>query len=295
MLIWRLILGVSFAAALAGLCWLDYHADPPGAWLFPLALLLSGLMSAETAALVGPRASTPLTATIVAGCLLVIGMSGVPYLWPGYPTNSPIGPLGWPLLGLAAGSLLAIVDQILRFRQAGPATVNIALAVFSMVYVGVLLSFAIALRMVLPGGAGMVALISMLVTVKMGDIGAYTVGRLIGRTKLAPVLSPGKTWEGAAGAALFASLGSYLVLGPFATWIDLPIRPGWPAIIVYGLLIAVTGLVGDLAESLLKRDAGVKDSSHWMPGFGGVLDLLDSILFAAPVAYLFWLFLLHDV
>jgi len=293
-LIWRLILGVCFAAVLAGLCWLDYHTDLPGAWLFPLALLVAGLMGEETAALVGTRTSTPLTIPIVVGSLLVVGMSGVPYLWPKDPTGCPIGPLGWPLLGLAAGSLLTMVDQIRRSRQAGRATVDIALVVFSMVYVGVLLSFTIALRRVLPGGAGMVALMSMLVTVKMGDIGAYTVGRLVGRTKLAPALSPGKTWEGVAGAVLFACLGAYLVLGPVATWVDLPVRPGWPAIIVFGLLIAVAGLVGDLAESLLKRDAGVKDSSRWMPGFGGVLDLLDSILFAAPVAYLFWLCLLHD-
>lgn len=293
MLIWRLILGVLFAVLLAGLCWLDYRGDPPGAWLFPLALVLAGLMAQETAALVGRRSCSPLARPIVGGALLVVAMTGVPFFSPAAAADCPIGHLGWPLVGLTAASLLATVDQMRRFGPSSAATVDLALAIFGILYAGVLWSFAIELRMVLPGGAGMVPLLSMLVTVKMGDIGAYTVGRLIGRTKLAPSLSPGKTWEGAAGAVLFASLGAYATLGPLCRWLDVPLQPGRLAILAYGPLIAVAGLLGDLAESLLKRDAGVKDSSQWMPGFGGVLDLLDSILFAAPAAYAFWLLLLH--
>jgi phosphatidate cytidylyltransferase len=131
--------------------------------------------------------------------------------------------------------------------------------------------------------------LSLILVVKLGDIGAYTLGRLFGRHKMAPVLSPGKTWEGALGAVLAACLGGWLsgfwlvpamttATGTVETW-------RW---LVYGVLVGVFGLLGDLAESLIKRDVGRKDSSTWMPGFGGVLDILDSILFAAPVAYLCW-------
>jgi phosphatidate cytidylyltransferase len=119
--------------------------------------------------------------------------------------------------------------------------------------------------------------------VKCGDIGAYAVGRLFGRTKLAPVLSPGKTIEGSLGGLAFACAAAYFTFWAMAD--STPKRWGWLA---YGLLVGTAGMLGDLAESLLKRDAGRKDSSTWMPGFGGVLDILDSVLLAAPVAYLCW-------
>jgi phosphatidate cytidylyltransferase len=129
-------------------------------------------------------------------------------------------------------------------------------------------------------------LVSLIAVVKMGDSGAYTVGRLIGRHKMAPVLSPGKTWEGVAGAIGFAMLGAWMVfrLMPGSST-RTEFRWQW---LVYGAIVGVAGLIGDLAESLIKRDAGRKDSSTWMPGFGGILDVLDSILFAAPIAWILW-------
>ncbi|HEY2826642.1 MAG TPA: phosphatidate cytidylyltransferase, partial [Pirellulales bacterium] len=133
-------------------------------------------------------------------------------------------------------------------------------------------------------------LLSLIVVVKMGDPGAITVGSLFGRHKMAPKLSPGKTWEGAGGAMLFAVGGSWVVfhlLRPRLISGEIPAPALWQWI-CYGLLVGVAGMLGDLAESLLKRDAGQKNSSAWMPGLGGVLDVLDSILFAAPVAYLCW-------
>jgi phosphatidate cytidylyltransferase len=132
----------------------------------------------------------------------------------------------------------------------------------------------------------MIALISLIATVKMSDVGQYTAGRLFGRHKLAPTISPGKTWEGVLGGLLLASVSAWVVLGPIAN-----VAAGLEGAVraaVYGIVLAAAGILGDLAESMLKRDAGVKDSSSWLPGFGGVLDLLDSLLGAAPVAYLFW-------
>ena len=154
-----------------------------------------------------------------------------------------------------------------------------------------LLRLAVSLRL----GWGIGALASWIIVVKMGDIGAYTVGRLIGRHKMAPAISPGKTIEGAIGALLFACLGSWLTFSwlamPEFRWLVPPesIEPSpWWGWITFGLLMGVTGIIGDLAESLLKRDVGWKDSGNWLPGFGGVLDVLDSLLLSAPFACFCW-------
>jgi phosphatidate cytidylyltransferase len=140
------------------------------------------------------------------------------------------------------------------------------------------------------GSVGMLALVSMIAIVKMSDTGQYTFGRLFGRHKLAPQVSPGKTWEGAAGGVACAIATAWFIF----TWAapkmapaaNLNLRP--QTIVSYAIVLAVAGILGDLSESMLKRDAGVKDSSTWLPGFGGVLDLLDSLLGAAPVAFFFW-------
>jgi phosphatidate cytidylyltransferase len=161
----------------------------------------------------------------------------------------------------------------------------------ALVYIGILLSFAVKLRFVGPAGSwGMAALVSLIVVVKLSDIGAYTVGRLIGRHKLTPRLSPGKTIEGAFGGLAFAALGSWLalvILWPRLSRESTPDVAAWQWL-GYAVTVTLAGTLGDLAESLMKRDMGRKDSSNWMPGFGGVLDLLDSVLVAAPVAYIWW-------
>jgi phosphatidate cytidylyltransferase len=112
------------------------------------------------------------------------------------------------------------------------------------------------------------------------------VGTLIGRHKLAPKLSPGKTVEGLLGGILFGCLASVLFFGAVGgRW---NCRPTIAVCILYGLVLSLVGVIGDLAESLLKRHADRKDSSRWLPGLGGVLDILDSLLFTFVVGYLFW-------
>lgn len=117
------------------------------------------------------------------------------------------------------------------------------------------------------------------------DTGAYAFGRIFGRHKLIPSVSPAKTVEGAMGGLLIAVAGAWayvqFLLEPFAQLSLAPL-----GILVFGVIVGVVGQVGDLAESLLKRDAGVKDSSRLLPGHGGILDRFDSLLFVLPVAYL---------
>jgi phosphatidate cytidylyltransferase len=117
------------------------------------------------------------------------------------------------------------------------------------------------------------------------DIGAYFVGRAFGRAKLMPSVSPGKTRAGAIGA-LAITMGAAIVYNSqvLRPWSQLALAP-WTAL-VFGAIVSAAAQVGDLAESLLKREAGVKDSSHLLPGHGGILDRLDSLYFVLPLAHL---------
>jgi len=112
-----------------------------------------------------------------------------------------------------------------------------------------------------------------------GDVGAFYVGTYFGRRKLCPNVSPGKTIEGALGG-----LATSLLVGGAGKWLLLP-DLSWAKILVFSIVLGVTGQVGDLFESMLKRTAGVKDSSALLPGHGGVLDRIDALLFAVPMAY----------
>lgn len=165
---------------------------------------------------------------------------------------------------------------------------SVAITVFGALYAGGMLSFGYALRhhrFVVGAAAGTALVFFPLVLTWISDIGAYFVGRAFGRKKLIPSVSPGKTVAGAIGALVCtmaaAPFYNALVLRPNA---QLALTP-WTAVI-FGLLVSAAAQVGDLAESMLKREAGVKDSSHILPGHGGILDRLDSLYFVLPVAHL---------
>ncbi|MCE5269342.1 MAG: phosphatidate cytidylyltransferase [Planctomycetaceae bacterium] len=272
MLRWRLLLGTLIIAAMAWLCWLDAHAATPGVWLLPLAILAAMLGTSETLRLLDAAGMRPARWAAYVGNLLLV-FSGWERLAEG---SRP----AWDVAAMAAAVFAVFVAEMWRYRKPGESLANIAGGIFALVYVGVMLRFAIWLR--LEYGIG--ALAAWIIVVKMGDTGAYTVGRLIGRHKMAPLISPGKTIEGALGAFLFACVGSWFAF----RWIvaaGASVMAPWYGWVLFGLLVGGAGLVGDLAESLLKRDAGVKDSSTWMPGFGGALDILDSLLLSAPVAW----------
>jgi len=149
---------------------------------------------------------------------------------------------------------------------------------FSVIYLGLLSSFVLGVRI----DFGSWPLLMVIFVVKSSDIGAYTIGSLFGRHKFSPKISPGKTWEGMAGAVATAVIVAIL----FAGSCDIMV---WWLAVIFGICFAFIGQVGDLVESMIKRDAEQKDSANDVPGFGGVLDIVDSPLVAAPFAYLFFM------
>lgn len=286
----RLLVSAILIAVLVGLCWLDETGALdalPGVWLFPLAILFGLFASAEITFLLSAAGQPTRKWIVYAGNLFIIAANGAPLLRP-ILAKSVLDPLGWPLVALALAVLLGLAFEVMAYQSGGKGISRIAATTFALVYVGVLMSFVAQLAIV---SGGLIGLLSLIIVVKMADTGAYTVGRLVGRHKMTPGLSPGKTWEGAAGALVFAVLGAGLTFEFLAPRLNpedsVPDAWRW---IAYALIIAIAGMLGDLAESLLKREAGVKNSSTWMPGLGGVLDVLDSILFTAPVAYACWAF-----
>src|SRR5438874_2645966 len=161
----------------------------------------------------------------------------------------------------------------------------ISTTLFGLMYVPWLLNFVQKINF-FPGienGGKFYVLYFILVT-KFSDTGAYAVGSLIGRHKMIPRISPGKTWEGFAGAVAVSALASLLFAhftGERLTGMN------WKHAVILGILLSTSAVIGDLIESLFKREAGVKDSGHYFPGIGGILDLLDSLLFNAPLMYLY--------
>jgi phosphatidate cytidylyltransferase len=212
--------------------------------------------------------------------LLATAAGGAP--WPGATL--------WVLLVVVA--LVAVTWAIWARGVEGDPLFAVALTLFGAVYTGGMLSHGVLLRH-LPGVEsawhGTALVFAPVLLTWASDTSAYFVGRQWGRRKLIPSVSPGKTVEGSIGALLGTVLVALLysqVLGQFESY-----RMGLGTALVFGLLISVTAQIGDLAESLLKRDAGVKDSGTLFPGHGGALDRVDSLLFTLPLAYLFFRFI----
>ena len=172
--------------------------------------------------------------------------------------------------------LFIFVLQFIR-RDSSQALASIAVTLFGLLYIAWFFSFFIKLKF-MPDGACLVGFV-VLVT-KMGDIGAYIVGGMIGRRNLIPRISPHKTIEGTIGGLVFS------IVSAAASKTFLPNFP-YGHLIILGVLLGILAQVGDLAESLLKRDCGVKDSGANLSGFGGMLDLIDSLLFTAPIFYFY--------
>lgn len=208
----------------------------------------------------------------------------------GYDASAPIAVLAWPLCAFVGVLMFSFIVQSIQFRQPGETTATVAGSILAIAYIGILGGFILQFRW-LPHGV--VALTLLITTCKGSDIGAFTFGRLFGKHKLWPRISPNKTVEGAAGGLIFAAIASILVveIGRRVFGIQ-TLDP--PAALGYGLLIGAFAQLGDLMESMIKRDCESKDASAAVPGYGGVLDILDSLLFAAPVAYGYWIYHVHS-
>lgn len=192
--------------------------------------------------------------------------------------------LGGHLWSCAMLFAAILVVGFLHVIGRAPSIGGIAGDVFGLVYVGWLPAHVVLIHREPGVGPGMVTI--LIVAVALTDIGAYFIGKAFGKRKLAPVVSPNKTWEGAMGGTACTLLGMAGAWYVHTAYMQ-EMMPAWPlwAYLGAGALLSVSGQIGDLVESSLKRDAGVKDAGTIFPGHGGVLDRFDGFLFAAPVLY----------
>jgi phosphatidate cytidylyltransferase len=235
-----------------------------GWWLFAVALAASIVALHELYSMVRPL--RPLVLAGYAG--VVVGLLG-----------AHLGGLSWFLGGLLSTFVLAFaLYGIAETRQSG--TVTVATTILGAFWIGSGIGHLLLLRDVDDDYFGRLAIFTVLLAVWAADTAAYFAGRLIGRHKLAAIMSPGKTWEG-----FFAGAAASLLVCFFALYQDrAAFLEIWEALLLGGVL-ALAGTVGDLFESAVKRDMQVKDTGRLLGGHGGVLDRIDSLLFAAVAGY----------
>lgn len=301
----RVLFGTLFALAVGGLLWLDAAVasalSPGGLIVMPRSggflrsipilrvlspglviviplTLLAVLAAAECLSLCRAAGSaTPRTCSVIATAILV------PVIWLAtlYRHDSE-HLVFWSMVALLVLLVPAFADQVHR-GDLSASLCAIGNSVFCIAYVGLPMAAMLVLRLVY--GVGWLAV--FLAAAKLTDIGAYMIGSAVGRHPLAPVISPRKTLEGAAGGLLFGVAGSVLAGLLLRSFNALPNEAGVGVFAAFGLCIGVVAQLSDLAESVLKRSASAKDSARSVPGFGGVLDVVDSLLFSAPVAVTF--------
>jgi phosphatidate cytidylyltransferase len=177
-------------------------------------------------------------------------------------------------MGMFLLPLVATLPSLLT-QDAERGLTRVTRLAFGLFYLPVSLALLVVLDRAAGAGPGLV--LSVALAVALSDVGAFTVGRLFGRRRLAAGLSPSKTWAGLVGNLAGAAVGLLLLNGLLPPTISLPLL---------ALVVALGAVWGDLLESLLKRSAGVKDTGAWLPGFGGLLDRIDSLLMVLPLVYI---------
>ena len=281
--------------ALAGADATGLLGTRPGWWLLPVAVAAALGGAAEFAALVARHGTRLREATVqfAVAALPVVTAVGATVATTTTPCASSLTGLGWAALACAVAVASLLTAEVLHYGDGDRPVERAAAGALVVTLVGLPLAFMVALRVV-GGDAGVegrgawpviVPLVSLIAVVKGSDIAAYLVGSLIGRHRMAPRLSPGKTWEGAV-ASLLAAVG--------LAWLVIE-RGGGSArpvggFVVFGLAVGALGMLGDLCESLIKREYDAKDSGTALGRMGGVLDLVDSLTLAAPGAWALWTF-----
>jgi phosphatidate cytidylyltransferase len=279
----RVLVGTVLAAAAAGLLVGDRWLAPWFPCLFACLLLVGVIATGELVRLL-PAAIRPPHALTVVGVVLTLAANWYPLVRSELAPSLPAVSSPWePVLFVFVAVVLAafLVEMYCFAGATGSAIPRLGLTVLSVAYLGLLGSFLAQLRWISGDPVRTSLMLALTIFVpKACDIGAFFTGTFLGRHKMTPTLSPKKTWEGFAGGMLTAALvavGFDLAGGLFAH--------GIVEAAAFGLVVGVAGVLGDLAESLIKRDCQAKDAAHSIPGFGGLLDVIDSILFAAPLAY----------
>ncbi len=300
MLATRLATGSTLVVVLLAVLILDEWLAP---W-FPLwlaaSLFVLGLCAIELTGLLSATSARPSGNTVFGGTMALVLANWAPHLVrelsldpsrpipPTYDPSASVDVMAWPLWTFVAVLMAAFLSQSLQFRRPGQTMATIAGTILAVAYVGLLGGFMIQMRWFDGPYHGLIPLAALVATAKGSDIGAYTMGRIAGRNKLWPRLSPNKTVEGAIGGLVFGVAGSLLVSALAKFVLNAP-GLDWAESIGFGLVVVPAAQLGDLMESMIKRDCAVKDASSAVPGFGGVLDVFDSLLFAAPVAYGYWI------
>jgi len=271
----RLFFGILMTLSFTGIVVLDDPAQrrmglPSGtilALLIAFLIILAQLELANLASAKGMKIFIPVST--IASILLA-----TTWYWPQFTEVSPHTYLFFVMAFTLSGLFL----YQYAFYGATGVLANCGINCFSIIYLGLLSGFVLAMRI----DFGLWPFLMFIFAVKCSDIGAYAIGSLFGKHKFSPKISPGKTWEGMAGAIASAMVVAFV----FAIGFDIMV---WWLAFIFGFCFACIAQAGDLVESMIKRDAEYKDSSNKVPGFGGVLDIVDSPLAAAPFAYLFFM------
>lgn len=196
----------------------------------------------------------------------------------------------WELLFIVVVLLLIFLLQLGR-KENSNAIIGISTTLFGVIYVSWFFSFLIKVRFLLPGIEGVKLLGFILLITKCGDMGALLIGSKFGKHPLLPHVSPNKTIEGSLGSFLFSAVVAVLAQSLLPAQLNLSIIH----VILIGIFFGGIGQLGDMSESLIKRDCNVKDSGKFLPALGGALDAIDSLLFSAPVFYFYMAQLLDAV
>lgn len=273
----RLWVGSLLATGAAGALLLDQQLAPHYPITLTLLLVVGIFATRELLGLLPATTRPQLVLALPAVWLLLVAH------WLPQIPELVVSPWAVVVATLAGAILVLFLLEMWQYREPGIASGRIANTLFVLAYLGILPGFLARIRLDIPASGA--ALLATIFVPKFTDVGAYLTGRALGRTPLTRRLSPKKTWEGFAGGLVFG-LGTAL---GFHAWTDVFSR-GLIQAIAFGLILAVLGTLGDLAESMIKRDGMLKDSSQAIPGFGGILDVIDSVIFVAPVAY--WLLIL---
>lgn len=287
----RVLVGSLLGLAAVGVLVGDGYLAPWYPCLF-LCLMAAGVMASREMVHLLPESYRPSRTFVTLAVLACIAANWYPTARRelGHGDGSP-----WPFVAFTfiASVIAAFLVEMYHYRAPGAVVLRLGTTVLSVAYLGLLTCFFAQIRFIETGEPGRASYTGLLLALtiivpKCNDVAAFFTGTFVGRTKMTPLLSPKKTWEGFAGGMVGGTLVAVIV-AVVAARLDAPVfRGGALEAAAFGLALGAAGVLGDLAESLIKRDCQIKDASKDIPGFGGLLDVVDSVLFAAPVALLWF-------